>query len=54
MGFLVSNKIMEQILASGREKDAILEGLEAIKKGEISETFNSIKEAVEFLNNLEV
>ena len=45
---------MEQVLVSEREKNAIWEGLEAIKKGKISETFNSVEEAIEFLNSLEV
>ena len=45
---------MEQVLVSEHEKEAILEGLEATEKGEISKEFNSAEEAIEFLNNLEV
>ena len=38
-----------EVLIGDLERAAVLEGLEAIKEGRISETFNGTKEAVAFL-----
>lgn len=41
-----------RIFISDPEKVAILEGLTAIKKGEVSKQFDSAKEAISFLKKL--